>query len=219
MGEAAAPRLALKGTGKPTQNGVLDYGLRKYPGPFRTRWRDFWSFRARRRGVWVPPLGEWAAALLGVGVVVIVMWVCIEKQRDEDDPARVARRALAARGGPAMMPINPNAPPQVFQQRISRGLLDATNLSKDAPLDEAIRTAEEVLRRLRSEELIATFDLDDFAVTAVAGPRFRAAPDDQKHTILLSLRSWGQAKAARIRVVRILDAAGGRVIASSYPGD
>ena len=212
-------KAAQRATDNADQNGILDYGLRKYPGPFHTRWRDFWSLGVRRRGVWVPPLGEWAAVLLGIAVIVIVMWLAIERQRDEDDPTRVARRALAARGIPAMMCTNPNAPPPVFQQSIPSQLVDAPDTNHKTPHPEAVRIAEGVLRGIRAQDLIHTFELDGSTVTAVAGPKFLGAPDDQRHTTLLALRHWGRAKAWRIRVVRILDRPGGDVIARSYPNN
>jgi hypothetical protein len=192
--EHTAPRrIKLAGSGGPVQNGVLDYGLRQYPGPFKSRWIAFWSFKTRNRGVWVSPLGELAAVLLGIGVIVIIMWASVAAQRAEDDRALGKNRARAAGGAPTMMPLDSSGPPPIFEQRFAKKLLTGPSLSSDtvgATLPDAVNVASQVLDRLKSQGLLTSFDLDYATVTAVAGQNFQDASADEKHLTLNALRSW-----------------------------
>ena len=185
--------------------GILNYGLRKYPGPFRRPWR-----------IWLDVLGDGTMLILGVVVIVAVMWVSIAVQRAEEDRARGISRGVPRRGA-AIIAFPPAAFRPVFVQRVEDEFDRATSGGSATPLPQAVEDAQRVLKPLQARGLVANFSLENSVVVAVAGQRFEKATGDEKHLCLGALSNWGQAKSSQVRIVTVLDAPGGRVVARSEP--
>ena len=191
-------------TRTPRPPELLDYGLRKYPGPFRRPWRR-----------WAESFSEVTMVILGCGVIVAVMWASIAVQQAEDDRARGITRGIPRRGAAVVVPGPASQP--IFAQLVEEEFDRPPSQTSPSPLPQAIEDAQRVLEPLRSRGLIEGFWIQNSEVTAVAGPRFDMSSGDEKHLTLGALRNWGQAKSAQVRLVTILDAPNGRVIARSEP--